>query len=113
MKYLRTVSTQRLIGILAGLVVAIGGGTAIAVAASGNGSVPPRERLAQAIHQALGAGAVTGISARVSWTNNLIDSTDIQGPTDPILQGGRLGPAVAVAGARPAPAADRAAVRQR
>jgi outer membrane lipoprotein-sorting protein len=88
MKYLRTVSTQRLIGILAGLVVAVGGGTAIAVAAAGNGPVPPREQLAQAIHQALGAGPVTGISARIDWTNNLIDSTDIQGPTDPILQGG-------------------------
>jgi outer membrane lipoprotein-sorting protein len=88
MKYLRTVSTQRLLATIAALIVAIVAGTAIAVAAGGNGPVPKREPLAQAIHQALGAGPVTGISARIQFTNNLIDSTDIQGPTDPILQGG-------------------------
>jgi outer membrane lipoprotein-sorting protein len=45
-----------------------------------------------AIHQALGAPAVTGISARIEFTNSLIDSSDLQGPTDPLLQGasGRL-----------------------
>jgi outer membrane lipoprotein-sorting protein len=88
MKYLRTVSTRRLLGIIAGFIVAIGGGTAIAVAASSNGPVPRREPLAVAIHQALSARSVPGISARVSFTNNLISSTDIQGPSDPILQGG-------------------------
>src|ERR1700722_3702965 len=88
MKYLRTVSTQRLLATIAALIAVIGGGTAIAVAAGGNGPVPKREPLAQAIHQALGARAVTGISARIQFTNNLIDSTDIQGPKDPILQGG-------------------------
>ncbi len=46
-----------------------------------------------AIHQALSAKSVTGISARITFTNNLISSTDFQGgPTDPLLQGasGRL-----------------------
>ncbi len=53
--------------------------------------VPPRESLAQALHQAAAAPSVNGIYARISFTNNLIDSTDIQG-TDPILTGatGRL-----------------------
>jgi len=62
------------------------------VAAIGNGPVPRRERLPVAIHQALGAPAGTGITARISYTNNLIDATDFQGPTDPLLQGasGRL-----------------------
>jgi outer membrane lipoprotein-sorting protein len=91
MRFLRTVSTQRLLAIIAGLVIAVAGGTAIAVAAAGSGPLPPRESLAQALHQAASAPSVTGITARISFTNNLIDSTDLQG-TDPILSGatGRL-----------------------
>ena len=91
MKFLRTVSTQRLLAILAGVIIAVAGGTAIAVAASGAGSVPPREGLAQALHQAATAPEVSGISARIHFTNNLIASSDLQG-SDPILNGasGRL-----------------------
>ena len=91
MRFLRTVPTQRLLAILAGLILAVAGGTAIAVAAAGGGAVPPRESLAQALHQAATAPTVSGITARIKFTNNLIDSTDIQG-SDPILSGasGRL-----------------------
>ena len=91
MKLLRTISTRRLLAGIAGLVIAIAAGTAIAFAAAGNGPVPPRESLAQALHQAATAPAPTGIFARISFTNHLIDSSDIQG-TDPILTGatGRL-----------------------
>ena len=57
MKFLRTASTRRLLAIIAGVVIAIAAGTAIAVAAAGNGPVPQRESLAQALHQAAdGAG---------------------------------------------------------
>lgn len=91
-KFLRTVSTQRLLATLAGVVIAIAGGSAIAVAASSGGPVPRAKPLAKAVHGALSAPAVKGISARVTYTNNLIDSSDIQGPQDPLLQGasGRL-----------------------
>jgi outer membrane lipoprotein-sorting protein len=91
MKYLRTVSTRRLLALIAASLVIVAGGTAIAVAASGNGPVPRREPLAQAIHQGLGAPPVTGITARITFTNHLIDSSSIQG-SDPILTGasGRL-----------------------
>lgn len=91
MKLLRTISTQRLLAIIAGLVIAVAGGTAIAFAAAGSGTVPPRESLANALHQAAAAPAVTAISARISFTDNLIDSTALQG-SDPILSGatGRL-----------------------
>jgi hypothetical protein len=91
MKFLRTVSTQRLLAILAGVIIAVAGGTAIAVAASGSGQVPPRESLAQALHQAATAPQVSGITARIHFTNNLISSSDLQG-SDPILNGasGRL-----------------------
>ena len=91
MKLLRTISTRRLLAIIAGLVIAVAGGTAIAFAAAGNGPVPPQEPLATALHQAAGAPAVNAISARISFTDNLIDSTALQG-SDPILSGasGRL-----------------------
>jgi len=91
MKFLRTVSTRRLLSLIAAVVVAIAGGTAIAVAASSGGPVPPPRPLANAIHNALAAPEVTGISARVSFTNHLIDSSNIEG-ADPILKGatGRL-----------------------
>jgi outer membrane lipoprotein-sorting protein len=94
MKFLRTISTARLLALIAGLVVAIGAVTAIAVAASGPGPIPKHKSLAKALHAALTAPAVTGISARVSFTNNLIGSSDLAGTqaSDPILTGsqGRL-----------------------
>jgi outer membrane lipoprotein-sorting protein len=91
-KFLRTVSTRRLMALIAGLMVAIVGGTAIAVAASSGGPVPRHEPLARAVRGALTAPSVQGISARITFTNHLIDASDIQGPSDPILQGasGRL-----------------------
>jgi outer membrane lipoprotein-sorting protein len=91
-KFLRTASTGRLLAMIVGVVVAIAAGTAIAVAASGSGPVPKRERLAVALHGALAAPAVKGISARISFTNSLIGASDFQG-VDPLLQGtptGRL-----------------------
>jgi outer membrane lipoprotein-sorting protein len=93
MKFLRTASTGRLLAAIAGLVLAIGAGTAIAVAAAGSGPVPKHESLASAVHGALKAPAVKGISADITFTNNLIGATNFQGgPTDPLLQGatGRL-----------------------
>ena len=93
MKFLRTASTGRLLATIIGIVVAIAGGTAIAVAATDSGPVPPKESLATAIHQGLAAGSVTGVSANIQFTNNLIDSSDFTGDSsDPILQGakGRL-----------------------
>src|SRR5579859_3138723 len=87
MRYLRTVSTRRLLAGVVGLVLAILGGTAIAIAAVGAGPVPRPKPLATAIRDALRAPSVTGISARVTFTNHLIDSTAIQG-TDPLLSGG-------------------------
>ncbi len=91
MKFLRTVSTRRLLATIAGLVLAVAGGTAIAVAASSSGPVPAPKPLAQAVHDALAANSVSGISADIKFTNRLIDASNIQG-SDPILSGatGRL-----------------------
>jgi outer membrane lipoprotein-sorting protein len=91
MRFLRTTSTQRLLATLAGLVIAVAAGTAIAVAASSGGPVPKPQKLANAVHSALTAPSVPGISARITVTNRLIAASNIQG-SDPLLQGasGRL-----------------------
>jgi outer membrane lipoprotein-sorting protein len=84
-------STRRLLAVIAGAVALIAGGTAIALAAGTSGPVPPPKPLAQAIHDAASAPAVDGITARIKFTNHLIDSSSLQG-SDPILSGatGRL-----------------------
>src|SRR6478672_1098113 len=84
-------STRRLLAVLAGAVILIAGGTAIALAAGSNGPVPPPKPLDQAIHDAAAAPPVDGITARIKFTNHLIDSSSLQG-SDPILSGatGRL-----------------------
>jgi outer membrane lipoprotein-sorting protein len=86
MRFLRTASTRRLLSAIAGVVVAIIAGSAIAIAASGRGPVPPRKPLAEAIHSALAAPSPAGITARIKFTNNLISSSEIQNP-GPLLGG--------------------------
>jgi outer membrane lipoprotein-sorting protein len=91
MKFLRTVSTRRLLALIGGLVVAAAAGTTIAVAASGSGPKPGHKSLARAIHDAAAAPQIGGVTADITFTNRLIDSTNLQGK-DPILNGasGRL-----------------------
>ena len=91
MKFLRTAPTGRLLAVLVAFVVVIGGGSAIAVAASSSGPVPEHRSLASALHRALAAPAVKGISANIKFTNGLVDASSFQG-SDPLLQGatGRL-----------------------
>jgi outer membrane lipoprotein-sorting protein len=91
MKFLRTAPTRRLLAMIAGVVAVIAAGTAIAVAASSSGPVPQPKSLASAVHSALAAKQVQGITARIKFTNHLIDSSDLQG-ADPVLSGasGRL-----------------------
>lgn len=87
MRFLRTASTTRLLASIGGVAAAIAVCAAVAVAATSSGPVPKREPLAQAIHQALSAKSVSGVKARVTFTNNLINGSEIQG-SDPLLQGG-------------------------
>jgi hypothetical protein len=91
MKFLRTAPTGRLLAVLAAVVVVIGGGSAIAVAASSGGPVAKRSSLAAALHRALSARPVKGLFAHITFTNGLIDASNLQG-SDPLLQGasGRL-----------------------
>ncbi len=90
MPTLRTLSTPRLAALCASAVAVVGGGTAIALAGS-SGTAPAPKPLASAVHDALAAPATQGITARVKFTNHLIDSSGLQGQ-NPLLSGatGRL-----------------------
>jgi outer membrane lipoprotein-sorting protein len=91
MKHLRRISTRRLIVLCALTALAALGVAAVAMATSGGGPKPQPKPLANAVQDALNAPQVPGISARIKFTNHLIDSSSIEG-TDPILGGatGRL-----------------------
>ncbi|HEY2161804.1 MAG TPA: hypothetical protein VGH24_10885 [Solirubrobacteraceae bacterium] len=84
--FLRTAPTRKLLAAIVGTLVVIGAGATIAIAAAGSGPVPAPKPLAHAIHDALAAPKVQGISAQIKFTNNLIGSSEIQG-SDPLLSG--------------------------
>jgi outer membrane lipoprotein-sorting protein len=89
--FLRRISTRRLLAICALALTLVIGGTAVALATSGGGPKPPAKPLANAVHDALEAPTVPGISADIHFTNNLVDAASLEGQ-DPILAGatGRL-----------------------
>jgi hypothetical protein len=92
MSYLRHISTRRLLALVVGCALAIGAGAAaIALAAGGTGTTPPPKPLADAIHDALAAPQPAGVTARIDFTNHLVDAASLQG-ADPLLTGakGRL-----------------------
>ena len=91
MSALRRISTRRLIAICAATAVAAIGITAVAMATGGGGPKPAPKPLASAVHDALGGPSLPGVSARVKFTNHLVDASSIEG-SDPLLAGasGRL-----------------------
>ena len=61
----------------------------IATGAAGTGSKPVAKPLAQAISDSVGAQApFEGVTARVDFTNHLLDSSGASGGTDPLIGGG-------------------------
>jgi outer membrane lipoprotein-sorting protein len=92
MRFLRTTSTARLLALVLGVAVLAAGTAAIALAAtSGSGRKPPPKPLAQAVHDAFTAPQVDGVTARIKFTNHLVDSSVDVGAT-PLLSSatGRL-----------------------
>jgi hypothetical protein len=87
MSYLRRISTRRLLALCAGVLVVGIATAAIALAATGGGPTPPPKPLPNAVHDALAAPRVAGISARIEFTNHLLTSDNVQG-SDPLLTGG-------------------------
>jgi outer membrane lipoprotein-sorting protein len=89
---LRRISTRRLLSICAlSLALVVGVGAVALAATGGDGPKPAPKPLANAVEDALNAPDVPGISARIDFTNNLVDASSLQG-ADPILTGasGRL-----------------------
>jgi outer membrane lipoprotein-sorting protein len=91
MTYLRRISTLRLLGIGAALALFAAATAAIAIAATGGGPTPPPKPLDEAVHDALTAPPIEGVSARVHFTDGLIGESVLEG-ADPLLGGasGRL-----------------------
>ncbi len=91
MKFLRRISTRQLVALAAALVTLAVGAAALAIAATDSGPKPDPKPLAVAVRDALTAPAPQGVSARIEFTNHLIDGSSIQG-SDPLLSGasGRL-----------------------
>jgi outer membrane lipoprotein-sorting protein len=74
--FLRRLPLSRLL-LLCATVVAVGiGATALAVAL-GTGPVPPAKPLAQAVHDALAAPPVEGVSARIQLTDHLLEGANL------------------------------------
>jgi outer membrane lipoprotein-sorting protein len=86
MAFLRRISTRQLLVLAAALIAVAAGTTAIAIAATGGGPEPPPKPLANAVHDALAAPPVDGVTARVHFTDNLIGESVLEG-SDPILGG--------------------------
>src|SRR2546429_2557388 len=92
MKLLRTLSTSRLVLLIAAVVVLAVAGAAIAVAASGgSGSTPPPKPLAEALHDSLAGPAPKGVTARIKFTNKLFPSGAITGQVGSALMSGASG----------------------
>lgn len=92
MRRLRTTSTARLLAIV-GCVGVLAVTAAIAQGAlTGAGPVPAPKALAQAIKSALGAPAPEGVTARITFTNNLLPSGSLPGTSSALTSGadGRL-----------------------
>ncbi|MCL2769842.1 MAG: hypothetical protein FWD42_07015 [Solirubrobacterales bacterium] len=73
---LRRLPLSRLLALIA-LLVAIGIGTTKLALAVGAGPTPPPKPLAEAVHGALTAPAVPGVSARIQLTNQLLEGANL------------------------------------
>jgi len=87
MRRLRTLSTRRLYGVLA-VVAALAATAGIAQAALGGASAPDPKPLDRAVYDALRAPDVTGVTARVRFTNGLVPGGSTgENESSPILEG--------------------------
>jgi outer membrane lipoprotein-sorting protein len=92
MQRLRTLSTRRLIALAVALVVLVAG-VGIAQASLQRHPTPPPKPLDVAVHDALSASAVPGVSARIAFANRLLPTGALpDGAASPLVAGasGRL-----------------------
>jgi hypothetical protein len=92
MRRLRTTSSRRLLTILACACVLATTAAIAQAALTGSGPVPAPKALAAAIRDALGAPAPEGVSARITFTNNLLPGGSLPGASSALTSGadGRL-----------------------
>src|SRR5215208_7240709 len=93
MRRLRTTSSKRLITVVAAVVALALTGALAQAAISGSDPKPDPRPLDRAVHDALTAPPVDGVSARVTFTNGLLPSGSLpQGAASPLAAGaeGRL-----------------------
>jgi outer membrane lipoprotein-sorting protein len=92
LKLLRTLSTSRLVLLIAAVIALAVAGAAIAVAASGGSApTPPPKPLAEALHDSLAGPAPEGVTARIKFTNKLFPSGAITGQVGSALMSGASG----------------------
>jgi outer membrane lipoprotein-sorting protein len=87
MSRLRTISTRRLLTALGTTVAVMLAVTALAIAATAGGPVPPATSLPAAIHQVLSAPAPAGLSGQITFTDNLLSGANLDGYTSPLITG--------------------------
>ena len=93
MNILRRLPLSRLL-LLCGLVIAIGASATAIALALGSGEKPPPKPLAQAVHDALAAPPVEGLSATITLTDHLLEGANLVGEhgsgpiSNPLLTGG-------------------------
>jgi hypothetical protein len=81
-KIFRQLSTPRLLGSIAALAAVVVGASALAMGAIGSSApTPPAKPLDQALKDATGGSAPSGVTARVQFTNNLFPSGSLDGVT--------------------------------
>jgi outer membrane lipoprotein-sorting protein len=92
MRRLRTTSTRRLLTILACAGVLVTSAAIAQAALGGSGPIPAPKDLAQAIEDAINAPSQDGLTARISFTNNLLPSGSLPGTSNALTSGadGRL-----------------------
>jgi outer membrane lipoprotein-sorting protein len=78
MNLLRRLPLSRLL-LLCALVVALGASATAIALAVGSGATPPPKPLAQAVHDALAAPSVEGLSANVTLTDHLLEGANLAG----------------------------------
>jgi hypothetical protein len=76
MNILRRLPLSRLL-LLCGMVVAVGIGATALATALGAGPTPPPKPLADAIHDALTAPKASGVSARIQFTDHLLEGANL------------------------------------
>src|SRR5690348_11353928 len=92
MRLLRTLSTSRLVLlILVGSALAVGLGVVAVAASGGSGATPPPKPLANALHDSLAGQAPDGVTARITFTNNLLPTGALSGQVGSALMSGASG----------------------